>query len=139
MLKNYRYSIQEGSMEKIIACCGLECTACAAYIATQENNEALRKETAELWGRQLGVEVEPESISCDGCLSSGRHLDYCSICAIRKCCMEKNILNCGHCDEYMCETLLQGLTFLSEVLEMGPLGDLEAKKNLDAIRKSCQT
>jgi hypothetical protein len=121
-------------MAKIIACCGLECSACAAYIATQENNDALRRETAELWGRQLDVAVDPESIACDGCLSSGRHLDYCGICGIRQCCMEQNIPNCAHCDQYICDTLAKGLTFLSEVLEMGPMDELEAKKNLESIR-----
>jgi hypothetical protein len=121
-------------MEKIIACCGLECTACAAYIATQENNETLRKETAELWGRQLDVEVDPKSIACDGCLSSGRHLDYCGLCGIRKCCMKKNIHNCAPCNQYMCETLRNGHQFLSEVLEMRPVDELEATKNLEALR-----
>jgi hypothetical protein len=124
----------ELTMQKIIACCGLECTACAAYIATQENDETLRKETAEQWGRLLGVEVDPKSIACDGCLNSGRHLDYCGICGIRKCCMKKNIENCALCEQYMCETLEKELMFLSEVLEMGPVNELEAKKNLEALR-----
>ncbi len=126
-------------MERLIACCGLECTACAAYIATQENNDALRKETAELWGRQLGVEVDPKNISCDGCLSSGRHLDYCAICRIRECCMEQDIPNCALCNRYPCEVLEQGHTFLSEVLEMGPIDQLEAKRNLEALRKNKRT
>jgi hypothetical protein len=121
-------------MKKMTACCGLECTACAAFIATQEDNEELRTETAALWGRQLDVEVDPQSISCDGCLSNGRHLDYCGMCGIRKCCLEKNIQNCAQCDQYICDTLAKGFEFLSEVLEMGPLEELEAKKNLDALR-----
>jgi hypothetical protein len=123
-----KYFYGRPGYKKIIACCGLECTACGAYIATQENNDDLRKETAELWGGQLDVEVDPKSIYCDGCLSSGRRLDYCALCGIRKCCMGKNIPNCAHCDRYICETLEQGLLFLSEVLAMGPMEKLEAKK-----------
>ncbi|MCX8043649.1 MAG: DUF3795 domain-containing protein [Desulfobacterota bacterium] len=117
-------------MEKMIACCGLECTACPAYIATKQDNDMLRKETAALWGRQLGVEVDPESISCDGCLNSGRHLDYCAICRIRPCCREKNLQNRTQCAHSMCDILKSGLVFLSEVLEMGHLEELEAKKIL---------
>jgi len=94
------------------ACCGLQCTACAVYIATQDNNDELRKETAALWGR---------------------HLDYCTIC-IRQCCIEKNIQNCTFCSEYPWVTLDSGHVFLSEVLEMELRDELEAEKNLDPIR-----
>jgi hypothetical protein len=36
-------------MEKLIACCGLNCAACDARIATLTNDDALRVKTAERW------------------------------------------------------------------------------------------
>ena len=35
-------------MDKLIACCGLDCRKCDAYIATMNNDDNLRKKTADL-------------------------------------------------------------------------------------------
>lgn len=122
-------------MKKIIACCGVECTACDAFISTRDNNDELKQKTAALWAQQLDVSVDPEYISCDGCQqTSGRHLAYCAMCGIRNCCLERKLDTCAQCDEYVCERLQKGFVFMSEVLEMGPVEELEAKKNLAAIR-----
>ena len=62
-------------MEKMIACCGVDCAVCDAYVATLNNDDALRRTTAERWARQLDVPVEPEYINCDGCQQTdGQHL-----------------------------------------------------------------
>ena len=38
---------------------------------------------------------------CGGCKSEdGKLGHFCSICAIRKCASEKQVLTCAHCDEY---------------------------------------
>ncbi len=122
-------------MKKMIACCGVDCATCDAYVATLNNDDALRRTTAERWARQLDVPVEPEYINCDGCQqTNGRHLGYCDICGIRTCCLEKQHTTCAECDEYVCERLQTGFEVLSEVLEMGPLSELEAHKTLDALR-----
>jgi hypothetical protein len=34
-------------MEKMVAFCGIVCTDCKAFIATQENNDVKRREVAE--------------------------------------------------------------------------------------------
>ena len=39
-------------MEKLIACCGLNCATCDARIATIKNDDYLRKQTAEKWQKQ---------------------------------------------------------------------------------------
>jgi len=41
-------------MEKMVAFCGLVCTDCKAFIATQENNDAKRREIAEAWSKEYG-------------------------------------------------------------------------------------
>ena len=44
-------------MNKMIAFCGLDCTKCDAYIATQTNDDALRAQTAKLWSKLNNVEI----------------------------------------------------------------------------------
>ncbi|MBA7644661.1 MAG: DUF3795 domain-containing protein [Candidatus Stahlbacteria bacterium] len=92
-------------MDKMIAYCGLECSKCPALIAKKENNDELRKKTAEEWSKDFGETVTPESINCDGCLADGEHINYCNICEIRKCGIEKKVQNCAYCDDYICEKL----------------------------------
>ena len=112
-------------MEKIVAFCGLVCTDCGAFIATQENNDVKRKEVAEAWSKEFGEEVKPETINCDGCLTiDGRHINHCSVCEIRRCGMEKRVENCAYCIDYNCEKL-------TAFFENSP----EAKKTLEEIRR----
>jgi len=58
-------------MEKIIAFCGIDCAECKAFIATQENSDAKRREVAEEWSKEFGEKINPKDINCDGCLSKG--------------------------------------------------------------------
>ena len=107
----------------MIAYCGVECTKCMAFIATKENNDELRRKQAEEWSKKFNQTITPESINCDGCLSTGRHVSYCSMCDIKKCCIEKKIENCAFCDDYACEKL-------EKVLSMEP----SCRERLDNIR-----
>jgi len=93
-------------MDKMIAYCGIVCSECPAFIATQRNDDAKRTEVAEVWSKQYGRTMKPEDINCDSCTSEGkRHIGYCHVCEIRKCGKQKPIANCAHCDEYPCEKL----------------------------------
>jgi hypothetical protein len=56
-------------MRPIIACCGLTCSLCGAYLATQKNSDEERRKVAEKWSKALNVEIKPEQINCDGCIS----------------------------------------------------------------------
>ena len=110
-------------METMISRCGLECTQCPAFIARVEDNDELRRKTAEEWSKQFNMTVPPERINCDGCLSEGVHSQYCEMCEIRKCGKEKGLTSCAFCGDYACEKL-------GKVLDMAP----ECKKWLDGIR-----
>ena len=113
-------------MEKMIAFCGLTCTDCPAFLATQNDDDAKRKKTAEMWSEQYGMAVKPKDINCDGCLTdTGRLFGHCNVCEIRKCGQEKGLANCAHCGEYACEKL-------ENFLQMVP----HAKSTLDEIRSS---
>ena len=111
-------------MEKLVAFCGLICSECPAYIATQNDDDAERAKVAETWSKQYGHEIKPEDINCDGCTSeSSRHLAYCSICEIRACGIEMKVVNCAYCEDYSCDKLETFFKMASA-----------AKTTLDAIR-----
>lgn len=109
-------------MEKIIAFCGLICSECPAYLATQKNDDAERRKVAEMWSKEFNADMSFEDINCDGCISNERVFHHCNVCEIRLCGKEKGIPNCGYCDDYACEKL-------SKFFEMVP----DAQKVLDKI------
>jgi hypothetical protein len=87
-------------MEKLIACCGLNCAACDARIATISNDDMLRKATAEKWKIMYNVpDMSPAMINCTGCKEDGVKLGHCSVCEIRKCVKAKGYETCGDCPE----------------------------------------
>ncbi|MBQ5998888.1 MAG: DUF3795 domain-containing protein [Treponema sp.] len=94
-------------MDNLIACCGLDCRKCDAYIATMNNDESLRKKTAELWSKLNGVEITPEMINCTGCRMDGPKTPFCaSMCQIRQCTISKMFKTCGSCTSMeSCEKL----------------------------------
>ena len=110
----------------MIAFCGLVCNECPAFIATKENDNVRRKETAEEWSKQFNTSIKPEDINCEGCVSNSEVLfSHPRVCEIRKCGQEKGIINCAHCDEYACDRL-------NEFFKGVP----GAKVTLDSIRKT---
>jgi len=93
-------------MEKIIAYCGITCSDCPTFKATQTNDDAERKRVAELWTKEYGHPFKSEDINCESCQTRGtRVFNYCNICEIRKCGQQKNVKNCAYCDDYNCEKL----------------------------------
>jgi hypothetical protein len=111
--------------KKQIAYCGLICTDCLAYLATQADDDKQRKEVAEKWTREYKHDFKPEDINCDGCIpTTGKHVGQCFVCTVRKCGQEKGVTNCAYCDDYICEQL-------GKYFEMAPV----MKANLEEIRK----
>jgi hypothetical protein len=93
-------------MQKMTAYCGLVCTNCPTYLATQADDDIARQKTVALYEKKFGLKLKPEDINCDGCLSVGaRRIGYCQSCEIRKCGMGKKISSCAMCDEQPCEKL----------------------------------
>ncbi|MCK4527151.1 DUF3795 domain-containing protein [candidate division WOR-3 bacterium] len=112
-------------MDEMIAFCGLTCSKCPALLATQKDDNNERKKVAEFWSKEFNQEIKVEDINCDGCLvENGRLFNYCKICKIRKCGLEKGVENCAYCNDYACEEL-------NKFFDMAP----EAKQNLEEIRK----
>jgi hypothetical protein len=84
----------------MIACCGLDCNGCDAYIATKANDNNKRIEVAKNWSEQYKTDIKPEDINCNGCCSDEQKFSYCNDCEIRKCCMDKDLVNCAGCNMY---------------------------------------
>jgi hypothetical protein len=112
-------------MTSMISMCGLDCSGCGAYIATQANDDEQRKKVAEEWAKAYHADVKPGDINCDGCTSgSDRIFNYLRVCEIRACGLQHNIHNCAHCPDYGCEKL-------SKFFKMAP----QAQKTLEEIRR----
>ena len=87
-------------MEKIIACCGLNCASCDARIATINNDNELRVQTAEKWKTMHNASgLTPEMIHCTGCREAGVKFQHCNACEIRNCADSKRFKTCAECNQ----------------------------------------
>ncbi len=108
-------------MKKMIAFCGLDCEKCDAYLATVNNDEALRIRTAQKWSEWNQTLILPEQIRCEGCRVDGVKTVYCDrLCQIRRCASAKGFETCGDCD------LLDGCQTVAAITSNNPV----ALKNL---------
>ena len=89
-------------MERMVAYCGLVCTDCEVYIATQSNDPAQLEAVAEHIRKDYNSpNVTVADVICDGCLGdSGRKGSYCPMCPIRLCAVERGVVNCAYCADY---------------------------------------
>ena len=86
-------------MEKLIACCGLDCVNCDARIATITNDPLLRAKTAESWSVQYNAAtLTAEMINCTGCREPGAKFSHCAECEIRNCVAGKGFQTCADCE-----------------------------------------
>jgi hypothetical protein len=124
-------------MERIVAYCGLICSDCDAYVATQANDLQALERLAQQAREEFGVEdATPETTMCDGCLTdTGRQIGYCATCEIRACAVERGVINCAHCADYVRESYVCG-SRVCENLE-GFFGQApEARTVLDEIHRT---
>lgn len=105
-------------MSQMIAYCGLVCSSCPTYLATQSDDDAARARTAAFYSQKFGFNLKPEEINCDGCKSeSDRLIGYCQTCQIRQCSREKGLENCAHCREQPCDDLTRFHEFSPDAKE----------------------
>ena len=111
-------------MENTVVYCGLVCSECPAYLATQAGDMAALEEVASQWSQAFGEPITATDILCDGCTSGSTRLcSHCSVCEVRACASGRGVVTCAHCDDYGCQTL-------TRFLEYAP----EAKGTLEEIR-----
>lgn len=111
-------------MKEFFGACGLSCSDCEGYKATQTNDQAALSAMADKASKQFGEQISPESLRCDGCMAdSDRRCGYCAVCAIRECVVSRGLANCATCDSFECE---KASSFLNNVPK--------ARENLNRLR-----
>ena len=94
-------------MKNMIGYCGLDCEKCDAYLATINDDQALRELN--------NAPILPEHINCEGCRANGAKTVFCEhMCEIRKCALKKRVSTCGDCPE------LETCPTIGEILENNP-------------------
>ena len=84
----------------MIAYCGLNCAQCDAYLATVNDDLALREKVAENWTKLNNVLITPDQIICEGCRTNGKKSVFCgNLCPIRQCAQQKGVETCGACPQ----------------------------------------
>ena len=108
----------------MIAYCGIDCSKCKSYIATQSGkSEELEKVANEL-EKIYRAEVKPEYVICDGCKIDKRHSFFCTNrCKMRHCCIDKDYNSCIECSDFPCNEL-----------ELEIKNKPEARENLEKMR-----
>ena len=118
-------------METIIGACGLVCSECKAYKATQAYDSVAIACIAEQWSKQYKVEFKPEDVWCEGCMTAGQRKNrHCATgCGIRACVQSRGLSDCAQCPDYTCDKLKEFFAYF---------GDKEspAKVMLDALRRA---
>ncbi len=112
---------------QLIGCCGLDCEACDARIATITNDNTLREKTAALWTKLNGVPITPEMIHCTGCRIEGVKTPFCDkFCAVHNCVREKGLDTCADC------TQMDGCPTLGSIAANSPF----VLENLKRLREA---
>ncbi len=117
-------------MQINISPCGLVCSRCDAYRATQENSAEKLEMVAADWRKRYHCEdIKAELIACDGCMTEGgRKCYHCEhSCPIRPCAIAKGVKICSECPEYPCAKLKEFFGYVPAE-QSGSM-----KKMLDAI------
>lgn len=88
-----------------IAHCGLKCSDCPVFIATQTNDDKLKAELAEQYSTEE-CQFQPEDMVCAGCRATeGINKKMCEPCEIRICGRERGHAICAACEDYPCDLI----------------------------------
>ena len=106
-------------MRNMIAYCGLDCEKCDAYLATINDDQALREKTAKRWAELNNAPILPEHINCQGCRVEGIKTVFCdSLCENRRCAMKKDVTTRGDCpDMESCQIVREIISNCPEALD----------------------
>jgi hypothetical protein len=87
---------------EVLSKCGYRCDLCLAYLPNIEKDDR-RQELSDGWFAIYGFRIEPESIACEGCISSEWPDLIDKNCPVRQCVVGRGIDNCAYCHEFACE------------------------------------
>jgi hypothetical protein len=91
---------------KMIAVCGLDCSACGAYLAWKNDDDALRARVAAEWKEAYHFDFTKDMINCSGCRAeAGPKIGNCAQCQMRNCKSLKAGETCATCKTFPCDSL----------------------------------
>lgn len=112
---------------EMVSCCGMMCGECPVNIATQKDDETMKRFLAHEYSMG-GQKFFPKDISCQGCLTvSADHNKFGKSCEIRKCCKEHHIRLCAECKDFPCS---KADTYIPE--------GTEQRARLEEMHKACE-
>ena len=82
--------------------CGHDCAKCITYIATQRNDDNLRRQSRSFYKERFGLDIPLEKFNCEGGRSD-KVFEQCKGCPFVKCCKERSVNSCSECPEYPCK------------------------------------
>jgi len=105
-------------MKEKISFCGYRCELCPAY-GGNIRSEQDRQKVSDGWFKHYGFRIPAEEIHCDGCRaddnSHPRRID--PECEVRACALQRELPNCAHCDDFMCEKLSKKMIDTEQIAE----------------------
>ncbi|WP_372751480.1 DUF3795 domain-containing protein [Labilibaculum sp.] len=114
-----------------IAYCGIDCSKCPAYVATEKEQKNVRIKIAKLWSDREN-HYESCEISCKGCREPwGKKFRHCANCEVRECARKKLYTSCADCPQYPCTKLNDLLQSLDEKIVRINLDELKCKHKTD--------
>ena len=84
--------------------CGHDCARCITYIATQRNDDNLRRQAQSFYKERFGLDIPLEKFNSEGGRSQNV-FELCKECPFVKCCKERSVDSCSKCPEYPCKEI----------------------------------
>ena len=84
--------------------CGHDCSKCITYVATQRNDNNLRRQSQNFYKENFGQVIPLEKFNCNGGRSD-KVFELCKECLFIKCCKKHNVDFCKKCPEYPCKNI----------------------------------
>lgn len=85
--------------------CGHDCSKCVTYIATQRNDDNLRRQSQSFYKENFDLDIPLEKFNCNGGRSD-KVFEPCKECPFIKCCKRHDVNSCSKCPEYPCKNIL---------------------------------
>lgn len=134
-------------MKEKMGFCGYRCELCPAFKDNITSDED-RQRTSDGWFKYYGFRIPAEEIYCDGCSAddSGNPRRIDPECDVRACAKGKDLPNCAHCEDFICEKLSKKIQNPNKIVQRAggsiPREDFErfvkpydSAKMLEDIRK----
>lgn len=93
--------------KKMFGYCGVLCSECPVFLATESNDDREKEKLALLWSKLLDVELKKEDMNCNGCLSDGPYCGYCQFCPVRLCARENTLTTSVCCKQFPCQKITE--------------------------------